>query len=128
MLAAFCLTVFVSVVVHQRVGLDMVHCRSAFGKWKHAMKSWERGFGRRPSGACPLPPPPPPPFCGEEKLEPTQATACNIGFCNIKRRWEDIGDSEEFPFAPQADFFLLEIPRMMKERILMWTLLFLRHM
>ena len=48
-----------------------------------------------------------PPLCGEEKLEPTQATAWNIGFCNIKRRWEDISDSEEFPFAPQADFFFI---------------------
>ena len=94
--AAFCLTFFVSVIVHQRVELDMVHCRSTFGKWKHAMKSWERGFGRRPSGACPLPPPPPPPFCGVVNLQPTQATACNIGIGYIKRRWEDISDSEDY--------------------------------
>jgi len=27
-------------------------------------------------------------------LEPTHATACNIGNCNIKRRWEDISDED----------------------------------
>ena len=90
------------------VGLDMVHCRSAIGKWKHAMRSWEHGFGKRPSVACPFPPPPPPPYCGEENLEPTHANACNIGNCNIKRRWEDISDSDEFPFTPQADFICEE--------------------
>ena len=72
------------------------------------MRSWERGFGKRPSVACPFPPPPPPPFCGEENLEPTHANACNIGNCNIKRRWEDISDSDEFPFMPQADFICEE--------------------
>ena len=40
-------------------------------------------------------------------MEPTHATACNIGNCNIKRRWEDISDSDEFPFTPQADLFFV---------------------
>ena len=71
------------------------------------MRSWERGFGKRPSVACPFPPPPPPPYCGEENLEPTHATACNIGNSNIKRHWEDISDSDELPFTPQADLFFI---------------------
>ena len=41
----------------------MVHCRSVVGAWKHAQRSYKRGFWARPlvcySDELPLPPPPP---------------------------------------------------------------------
>ena len=51
----------------------MVHCRSIMGAWRHAQRSFLRGFLSRPpvfSGVeLPLPPPPPV-FYGVELPEP----------------------------------------------------------
>ena len=76
--SAFCsLTVFVS----------MVHCRSPMGAWKHAQRSYNRGYLARPLvfyGDELLPPPPPPVFYGVE-------------LSGIRNRmdWNDLCDENE---------------------------------
>ena len=90
----------------------MVHCRSDVGKWKHAFRSWQRGYGRRPRLDCPLPQPPPPPvFHGVEKtnappvfhgVENTTSANAPPVFHGVegkmiraRPRWEDISDSDD---------------------------------
>jgi len=72
-----CLTVFVS----------MVHCRTPLGAWKHAQRSYKRGFAPRPPvcyGDVILPPPAPPVLHGVE-------------FSGIRSRssWNDLCDKSE---------------------------------
>ena len=71
------LTVFVS----------MVHCRTPLGAWKHAHRSYKRGYASRPPvfyGEDFLPPPAPPVFLGVE-------------FSGIRNRsnWNDLCDKSE---------------------------------
>ena len=48
----------------------MPHCRSAGGAWKHAQKSYLRGYLPRPPAYLGVEMPPPPPISiGDEPLE-----------------------------------------------------------
>ena len=67
----------------------MVHCRSAMGAWKHAQRSYLRGYLSRPPVAIgvELPPPPPP--------------LLQLSFGNVfpvpltRSKWIDLCDEEE---------------------------------
>ena len=65
----------------------MVHCRSAMGAWKHAQRSYQRGYLSRPPVfvSVEMPPPPPPPvFYGVELPGP-----------RVRLHWDDLLLDEE---------------------------------
>ena len=72
-----CLTVFVS----------MVHCRTPLGAWKHAQRSYKRGYASRPPGfyGGDILPPPAPPF------------SFGVEFSGIRNHsdWNDLCDESE---------------------------------
>jgi len=100
------LTVFVS--SSPLVG-DMVHCRTPFGAWKHANRSYERGYLPRPPlafGVEILPPPAPPIFTGVEKT----------GIPKRLLNWCDMSDDFLETSCPLGDvWFLLDAPVSAKE-------------
>jgi len=87
----------------------MVHCRTPFGAWKHANRSFERGYLTRPPlafGMEILPPPAPPLFTGVETTG------------NRKRllNWCDMSDDILETSCPAGDVcLLLDAPVSAKE-------------
>ena len=92
-------------------GSQMVHCRSAIGKWKHDIRSWERGYGKRPSATCPFPPPPPPPYCGEEIIDSIRATDCHMESSVLDVGGKVLAILTTVLFLLLVVPFLLETPR-----------------
>ena len=65
----------------------MVHCRSAMGAWRHAQRSYMRGYLSRPPVfiSVEMPPPPAPPvFYGVELPEP-----------RVRLHWDEFLEEEE---------------------------------
>ena len=68
----------------------MVHCRSELGAWRHAQRSYQRGYSAAPPvfpGDL-LPPPPPPPFFP------------SVEVAGPRVRWADLCEEEEAPLEP----------------------------
>ena len=79
----------VSTICILTVFVSMVHRRSALGAWKHAQRSYDRGYLAHPPvlfGEELLPPPPPPVFLGDELLGddllPPPFSAC-FSWCGV---------------------------------------------
>jgi hypothetical protein len=73
-----CLTVFVS----------MVHCRTPFGAWKHANRSYKRGYAARPPDfyGGDLLPPPAPPFSFGVEFSGNRHSDWNV-LCDESEEW-----------------------------------------
>ena len=89
----------------------MVHCRSVMGAWRHAHRSYLRGFLSRPpvfSGVEMPPPPPPPVFYGVELPEP-----------RVHLHWDDFLLEEEDDWHIGKDVgvvaFLVDAPLTAKD-------------
>ena len=101
----------------------MVHCRSALGAWKHAQRSYLRGYLSRPPVpiGVELPPPPPPllPFSFGDEFPVPRTRAKWMDLCGEEEKGLD---SLEKARPPGVVSFLVDAPMTAKDISLPTTL------